>query len=271
MAYLGEIESSKLIITATLANAWMYPEAKNYPETPQEMIDSAVKCWENGASIIHIHLPQRKHSQVIQAIRDRCDVIIQGGMSSHPIEEREELFGAHPDMISIILNHHDECFPQVEVNRLHTRAELEEYAKKCRKYNIKPEFEVWHYGSIWNLNHLIEKKLLAPPHFLTQFFGWPGGTWSPPTPEEFFHRFKYLPPDCINSVSVMSPAQDIILPLAIAMGHNVRVGTEDYPYLKKDVLAKGPSELVKKIATVSELMGRGIAVPQEARRMLGIK
>jgi 3-keto-5-aminohexanoate cleavage enzyme len=271
MPYPDEMESPKLIITATLANAWIYPEAENYPRTPQEMIDSAFRCWESGASIIHIHLPQGKHSEVIRGIRDRCDVVIQGGMSSHPIEERGELFEAHPDMISIILSHHDECFPDVEVNRLHTRAELEEYAQKCRRYNVKPEFEVWHYGSIWNLNHLVGKKLLDPPYFLTQFFGWPGGTWSPPTPEEFFHRFKYLPPNCMNSVSVMGPAQNAILPLAVATGHNVRIGTEDYPYLKKGVLAKDPGELVARIATISKLMGRESATPSETRRLLGIR
>jgi len=261
----------KLIVTVTSANAWMYPEAKNYPITPEEITENTIKCYEQGASIAHIHLPKRNIKKTIDLIRDKCDIIIQGGMSSDPVDKRNELINAKPDMMSIILNHHDECFKEVELNRLHPREELEEYCKICRRTGIKPEFEVWHYGSIWNLNYLIDKKLLDKPYFLTLFLGWPGGTWSPPTTDEFLHRIKYLPKESICSVSVMGPEQEIILPLAIKEGKNVRIGTEDYPYLKKGVLAKDSSELVKKIVKISKELGREIADPSEARKILKIK
>ena len=57
----------------------------------------------------------------------------------------------------------------------------EQYCIKCKEYGIKPEWEVWHTGSYWNLNYIIDKGLLQPPHVVTLFFNWPGGTWSPPT------------------------------------------------------------------------------------------
>ncbi|MGF3585478.1 MAG: 3-keto-5-aminohexanoate cleavage protein [Thermoplasmatota archaeon] len=180
-------------------------------------------------------------------------------MSSDLIQERHELFGSKPDMVSIILNHHDEYFSGIEVNRLHTRKELENYCKLCREKKIKPEFEVWHYGSIWNLNFLIGKKLVEKPYFLTQFLGWPGGTWSPPTKDELEHRIKYLPAECVCSVSVMGPDQEIVLTRAIELNKHVRVGTEDYPYLKKGVLAKDNAELVKKIVKLSKEKGREIS------------
>jgi 3-keto-5-aminohexanoate cleavage enzyme len=265
------IYKTKLMITATLANAWICPEAKNFPTTAKRTIEEAVKCYENGASIIHVHLPDGNHKEVVDGIRDRCDAIVQGGMSSYPIEKRDELFNVKPDMMSIILNHHAESFPSGDVNVLHPKEELEAYAVKCAKYGIKPEFESWNYGSVWMLEHLIKKKLLKKPYYLSHFFNWPGSSWSPATPDEFLQRFAHLPEGCVNAVSTMGPEQNIILPLAIATDNHVRIGTEDYPYIKKGILAKGPHELVKKIATISELMGRDVATPKEARKIIGIK
>jgi len=260
----------KLIVTVTTANAWIFPEAKNYPTTPEEIAETVFRCYEAGASIAHVHLPKNKCKKTVTLIRGKCDIIIQAGMSSDPIQKRRELFDAKPDMVSIILNHHDEAFPGIEMNRLHPRKELEAYCKVCRRTGIKAEFEVWHHGSVWNLKYLVEKKLLDPPYFLTLFLGWPGGTWSPPTKDELAHRIQYLPDHCVCSVSVMGPDQNVILPYAIELGKHVRIGTEDYPYLKKDVVAKDNAELVSKIVKISREKGRDIADPSEARSIIGI-
>jgi 3-keto-5-aminohexanoate cleavage enzyme len=264
-------EQEKLIVTVTTANAWIYPEAKNYPKTPEEIAETVYRCYNEGASIAHVHLPKNANKKTVELIREKCDIIIQAGMSSDPINERQELFDSKPDMVSIILNHHDEVFLDVEVNRLHPRKELEEYCELCRKTGIKSEFEIWHHGSVWNLNYLIRKNLIDKPYFLTLFLGWPGGTWSPPTKDELLHRIKYLPPDCVSSVSVMGPDQEVILPLAIELEKHVRIGTEDYPYLKKGVLAKDNTELVRKIVKIGKEKGREIADPSEARKMIGIR
>ena len=271
MKILEDFPEEKLIVTVTLAGAWIYPEAKSYPKTIEEIAEMAFKCYEEGASIAHIHAPKDAWAETIKAIKEKCDIIVQAGMSSYPIEKRQDIFKSKPDMISVILNHHDEYFIGMEVNQLHPKKELEEYCKVCRKTGIKPEFEEWHHGSAWNLNYLIEKNLLDKPYFLTLFFGWPGGTWSPPTPDEYLHRIKYLPENCLCSASVMGPNRDIILPLSIATGGHVRIGTEDYPYLKRGVLAKDNAELVRKIVRISREMGREVTNPSEARKMIGIR
>ena len=265
-----EKSQEKLIITVTTANAWIYPKARNYPRTPEEIADTVYRCYREGASIAHVHLPKNACKKTVNLIREKCDIIIQAGMSSDPIQKRHELYDAKPDMVSVILNHHDEMFLNLEVNRLHPRKELEEYCRVCRKTGIKPEFEVWHHGSVWNLNYLVKKQLVDPPYFLTLFLGWPGGTWSPATKDELVHRIKYLPAQCVCSVSVMGPDQTVILPFAIELGKHVRVGTEDYPYMKNGVLAKDNAQLVKHIVKISKQKGRAIANPSEARKIIGI-
>ena len=46
-------EQEKLIVTVTTVNAWIYPEAKNYPKTPEEIAEIAYQCYNEGASIAH--------------------------------------------------------------------------------------------------------------------------------------------------------------------------------------------------------------------------
>ena len=53
-------ELPKLVITATTANSWLYPDLKNWAQTTDDLVESAVKCAEAGASILHIHLLQMK-------------------------------------------------------------------------------------------------------------------------------------------------------------------------------------------------------------------
>jgi 3-keto-5-aminohexanoate cleavage enzyme len=68
------------------------------------------------------------------------------------------------------------------------------------------------------------------------------------------------------------PAHRDQLPLgavAIAMGGHVRVGLEDNIYYAKGRLARN-DELVARIARIAEELGRPVAAPDEARRLLGI-
>jgi 3-keto-5-aminohexanoate cleavage enzyme len=54
------------------------------------------------------------------------------------------------------------------------------------------------------------------------------------------------------------------------MGGHVRVGFEDNLYLEKGVLAKSNGELVEKVVKLAKLLGREIATPADARRILSI-
>lgn len=254
-----------LIITATPNTCWLQPEVE-YPRSPEAIALEARRCQEHGAAILHTHA-EGNWADVIAAARAQCDLIIQCGMSSLKIPDRMDVYRARADMISVILSHHDEAFAQVDMHALHPREELEEYARLSSQYGVRPEFEIWHTGSIWNLNYLIEKGLLQPPHITTLFFGWPGGTWSPPTIEEYLYRRKYLPGGCVATVSIMHEDQIKILTAAILMGDHVRVGTEDYPRRRDGRLAP-THELVAEIAQVARSLGRPIASPAEARRML---
>jgi 3-keto-5-aminohexanoate cleavage enzyme len=257
-----------LVITATPNTCWLHPEVE-YPRTPEEIAAEARRCGEKGAAVFHIH-GEGQWPEVISAIRSSSDVIIQCGMSSLTLQERIEVFERKSDMISVILNHHDEAFVEVECNVLHTKEELSEYATTCTKYGVRPEFEVWHTGSIWNLNYLIERGLLVRPYITTLFFGWPGGTWSPPTVEEYLYRRRQMPEGCVCTVSIMHESQIEIVTAAIVQGDHVRVGTEDYPFNRSGHIAS-TSELVGEAADIAIAVGRPVATAEEARALLAIE
>jgi 3-keto-5-aminohexanoate cleavage enzyme len=265
-----------LIITATPNISWLHPQV-DYPRTPQAIAEEAALCQQNGATILHTHAEGR-WADTIQAVRAKSDIIVQCGMSSLPIPERMEVYKNKADIISVILNHHDEAFAQTECNVLHLREELVVYCRLCRKYGVIPEWEVWHAGSVWNLNYLIGKKMLKPPYVATLFFGWPGGTWSPPTVDEYMYRRRLMPEGCVCNVSVMGAdhattlgqGQRDILAAAIIHGDHVRVGTEDHPYDHSGTVVP-THELVKETAEMARALGRPLATVQQAREMIGLK
>ena len=256
-----------LIIIATPNICWLNPQVE-YPRTPEAIAEEAQLCYESGATILHTHA-EGNWAETLRAVRQASPIIVQCGMSSQPIPERMEIYKNKGDMISIILNHHDEAFAQADFNVLHPKAELVEYCRLCQQYGIIPEWEVWHAGSVWNLNYLIGKKLVQPPYITTLFFGWPGGTWSPPTVEEYLYRRRLMPEGCVCNVSIMDKAQRDILAAAILNGDHVRVGTEDYPYDHSDGLA-ATHELVAETAAMAKALGRPLATVQQARQMVGM-
>jgi 3-keto-5-aminohexanoate cleavage enzyme len=257
-----------LIIVATPNISWLHPEIA-YPRTPEAIAEQATLCYQEGATILHTHAEGR-WAETIRAVRRACPIIIQCGMSSLTIPERVEAYVHKTDMISVILNHHDEAFARVETSVLHSREELAEYARLSRVYGVIPEFEVWHAGSIWNLNYLIERDLVTPPYVTTLFFGWPGGTWSPATLEEYHYRRQLMPPGCLCAVCIMGEGQRVILEEAIGMGDHVRVGTEDYPFNQAGMVV-ATHELVRETAEMARNIGRPLATRDQARQMIGLK
>jgi 3-keto-5-aminohexanoate cleavage enzyme len=116
----------------------------------------------------------------------------------------------------------------------------------------------------------MEHTEMVRPIITTLFFGWPGGTWSPPTVEEYLYRRQMMPSECAMTVSVMGPERYPLLLAAITMGDNVRVGTEDYARNRYGEPASA-SELVAEVVTIAESVGRRIATPDEARQILNIE
>lgn len=58
--------------------------------------------------------------------------------------------------------------------------------------------------------------------------------------------------------------------MSMGMGGHVRVGWEDNPYLPDGSLAKTKAQLVEVVVRMAECIGRPVASPDDARRIVGI-
>jgi 3-keto-5-aminohexanoate cleavage enzyme len=56
--------------------------------------------------------------------------------------------------------------------------------------------------------------------------------------------------------------------MALALGGNIRVGMEDNVYFSQGVLAVSNAQLVERAARIVRELGREIATPEEARKMM---
>jgi 3-keto-5-aminohexanoate cleavage enzyme len=281
----------KLIIFAALG----YPGAANpqlpaIPATWDELIESAVAARAAGACIVHFHGPHDSEGKIIpdrwgqlaEVIRKRCDVLIDFGQAGAPWEQRKPLLQlgtGKPDFFAVSLTNHDyrRHHPErgdYDVYYSHTREELESYARGCAEFGVKPHWEIWNPGALWNLDFLAKQELIAKPYWLELLFGTPGGTWAPPTMEEINLRINSLPADSVYSVTARGTAGPIgqtrMLTFVILKGGHVRLGTQDIPHYTDGVPAKSNAQLVERMVRIATDLGREVATPADARRMLGL-
>jgi hypothetical protein len=69
----------------------------------------------------------------------------------------------------------------------------------------------------------------------------------------------------------MDDQQTRISTMVILLGGHVRVGYEDNPYYRPNVLAKDAAQLVSRIKRIGLELNREPTDPTEARRMIGIQ
>lgn len=149
----------------------------------------------------------------------------------------------------------------------------------CREQGVKPEYEVWQMGGIWNLRYLLKESGIEPPHWVEMLHGAEGAAWSPATIEETLHRVAYLPEGCLWHANAYTAPKGTMTPEehtrfltdVILRGGHVRIGKEDRPELTSGHEARTNAELVEHIAWIARKLGRKIATAAEARQMLGLK
>jgi 3-keto-5-aminohexanoate cleavage enzyme len=148
-------------------------------------------------------------------------------------------------------------------------ASLLHFADTMKQYGVKPELEIYEAGMINNAQVLQSLDAVkAPLHF--QFvLGVLGGLQA--TIDNLVFLKNSIPKDATWSVCAIGLNIYTISPVAIAAGGNVRVGFEDCVHIAKGVLADSNAQMVAKIVHLSQEMGREVATPEEARKILSLK
>jgi 3-keto-5-aminohexanoate cleavage enzyme len=147
-------------------------------------------------------------------------------------------------------------------------ADMLYFADTMKQYGVKPEIEIYEAGMIHNAMVLHSLDALKPPLHFQFVLGVLGGLQA--TIDNLIFLKNSIPRDATWSVCCVGPIIYTIGPVAIAAGGHVRVGLEDCVYIAPGVLAESNAQQVAKIARIAREMGREIATPAEARKMLSL-
>ena len=264
----------KLIIT--VAPTGSLPKKKDTPHVPvtvEEIVACALRCEDAGASIVHIHIRDedenpsddpRIFNEIVEQVRERSNLIIQvstGGRAGTDLESRILRLQMRPEMASLTTG---------SVNFPHSAYVnppdlVDALAGEMRRLEIKPEMEIFDLSMVNNAVALADRDLAVGPLHFNFVMGLRGAM--PAKIEHLVHLSTGLPAESTWTVSGIGAAQLKMNLHAVLMGGHVRVGLEDNIYYKKGKLATNEM-LVERIVRLSKELGREVATPDEARKIL---
>ena len=270
----------KLIITAAICGAEVTKEQNPaVPYTIEEMVREAKSAYEAGAAVVHVHVreddgtpTQRKErfKLCMEAIRKEIpDVILipsTGGAVGMTAEERLQPTELFPEMATLdcgTCNFGDEVFEN-------TMPMMRSFGKRMIDNNIKPEYECFEMGHLDTILRMAAKgEVPGFPMQINFVLGVPGCTSA--TVENLVWLVRNVPAGCTWTATGIGRNAFTLAAPAIVMGGHVRVGFEDNLYISKGVLAKSNGELVQKVVRIATELGREIATPAEARKILNLQ
>ena len=212
----------KVIITCAVTGSIHTPTmTPHLPITPKQIADESIAAAKAGAAIIHLHArdpkdgrptpdPEGVHGVPAARSRTRCDAVINittGGGHNMTVQERLAApLQCQPEMCSFNMGSMNfGLYPNLDKYKEFKYEWEPQYLEASRdfifrntfkdmEYTLKHlgegcgtrfEFECYDVGHLYNLAHLLERKLVKPPLFVQTIFGILGGIG--PDPDNLMH------------------------------------------------------------------------------------
>ncbi len=273
----------KVIVTAALTGALANRKhCPGIPYTAAEIADEAVRAYEAGASIVHIHAREDDgtpswrpeiFAEIGERIRGRCPVILNfstGGVGNTIQERARHISMVKPQVAALNMGSMNYSIYSSRQKKflmqgvfLNPFEDIEYLLKLMAENNVIPELECFDAGHICNADPFIDMGLLKPPFHFSIILGVTGGLSA--TPQNLKNQVGLLPEGAHWQLIGISQEQWPLLDLSLDLGGHVRVGLEDNFYLPGGAMAKSNGELVdmavkkvrergQKVATVEETL-----------------
>ena len=300
---------SKVIITCAVTGAIHTPSmSEHLPITPQQIAEQSIAAAEAGASIIHLHARDpidgrptpdpAVFMQFLPVIKQSTDAVINittgGGLGMSLDERLAAPLLAKPEMCSLNMGSmnfniapsaaqvkafkHDWERPYLEgtTNYIfrNTFQDIEQVVERLGKaHGTRFEFECYDVGHLYNLAHMLDRKVVEPPLFTQTIFGILGGIGAEHRNLMFMKETadRLFGDAYVWSVLAAGRHQMPFVTMAAMMGGNVRVGLEDSLWIGKGRAATSNAEQVSKIRRILEDLSMEVATPAEARAILKLK
>jgi 3-keto-5-aminohexanoate cleavage enzyme len=248
------------------------------PVTPDEIAEDTYRAYLRGVSLVHVHardeqgLPTTRKDifeEIFEKIRQTCpDIIIcattSGRFHADPTE-RAEVLDLKPEMATLTVGSVN-FFDHPGINTPDTVAFL---ARRMREQGVKPELEIFEPGFINTARYMVKKGIIHSPLHFNLLLGSLGSI--PADFRDLLYLVESLPPGNTWSGAGIGRFQSQINAAAILLGGHVRTGIEDAIYFdgEQTILATNEA-LVDRIVRIARELGREIATPDEARKILGL-
>ena len=279
------------------------------PITPSDIWTASIDAAEAGASIIHLHARDpdtgkpdprpETFMQFLPVIKQSTDAVINvstgGGLGMSMDERLLAASQASPEMASLNMGSMNfGIFPLLEKyeNWQHewepaflemTRDFIFPNTFKTIEYALETlgeghgtrfEFECYDLGHLYNVKWFVDKGLIKPPFFIQMVFGILGGAGADLDNLMHMHHIADKLFGAENyewSVLAAGRHQMPFATQSAMLGGNLRVGLEDSLYIGPGELAQSNADQVRKIRSIIENLGYGVATPAEARERLALK
>lgn len=301
----------KVIVTAAITGAIHTPSMSPYlPKGADEVIEHAVNAAKAGASIVHLHAredvtgkPTANYDtfeKILVGIKKQSDVVVgitTGGAQGMTVEQRfsvierfkPEMASANGGSINFCLSRLTESkemqnpefdwevpFLKSTYDNVfkNTFRDMEYCINMMNSCDTFPEFEIFDYGQLANVQYFYEKGILTKPLYLQFVPGVMGGM--PLSLEGFMFMLdqakKMFGNDVMYSMVAGGRRMFRFETYCAITGGNVRVGLEDGLYIKPNgELAVSNAAQVSKIIKILNDLDFEIASPDEARERLQLK
>ena len=279
----------KVVITCALSGVLANrKQCAGIPYTPVEIAEEALRAWNAGASVVHIHARNDDGSPtyapatfaaIKREIQARCPIILNfstGTILEDVSEQATTLREVRPEIGALnmgTMNYakYSEKRKQFVFDMVfpNTYEKIIKLLKAMNEAGVKPELECFDTGHTEGIWPLIDMGLLKDPLQFSFIVGVLGGV--PPMVESLQLQTKIMPRGSEWEVIGIGRCGWRMIASALVLGGNVRCGLEDNFYMPDGTsMARSNGDLVEVTARMVRDTGRKVATVEEARKILSL-
>ncbi|MBW1743804.1 MAG: 3-keto-5-aminohexanoate cleavage protein [Deltaproteobacteria bacterium] len=224
------------------------------PLIPEEVVEQVLEVSELGVNMVHLHAREpetgvpsyRKeiYAEIIRGIRSKNRALVisvsTSGRNFFEFEKRAEVLDLKgelkPDLGSLTLSSLN-FNKQASVN---SPQMIQDLAKKMMENNIRPELEVFDLGMINYAKYLIRKGFIKPPYYFNLILG----------------NIACAQANMLSLGLMVNELPEGTIWSAGGVGERTRLASN--------------RDLVERVLTIAEAMGREPYSQQETRELLGV-
>ena len=289
----------KLIVEVRINEYASRKHNANVPFSPEEICEEAVKCWREGASIIHYHARDPKtggpsaqaemYADTARRIKDKTDLLVMPTLGawtlpspdarmSHIIEMAKDP-AAKPDFAPIdmgtsnvdVWDSRRKTFLTDDTVYMNPTKTLRYFAETIRASGVRPYMALWNVSAIRTTEAFVHAGVFETPLYAGIVLS-EGGLFAgnPGTVRGLQAMADFIPAHLKCQWSVMCVGGNLfpLVGVTIERGGHLAIGLGDYPYT--EIGTPRNAELVERVVEMAHQIGREVATPSEARKLLGL-